>query len=177
MLEYPASFPFQVTVQAVLNAHYKVAWISLMSIVSAALPILAGGVFIALWYPSQEQVRIAALMPAFYTLVAFCALYTVSFLCIWPRRSRYLPHDISTLADQISFFYQSPLLADKLLREPRSKTDLVTRLVTAPPGEREYPMYGFGIYVGRDGKEHLGIDRFQRPGRSSMLITTGKMES
>lgn len=177
LLEYPASFPFQVTVQAVLNAHYKVAWISLMSIVSAALPILAGGVFIALWYPSQEQVRIAALMPAFYTLVAFCALYTVSFLCIWPRRSRYLPHDISTLADQISFFYQSPLLADKLLREPRSKTDLVTRLVTAPPGEREYPMYGFGIYVGRDGKEHLGIDRFQRPGRSSMLITTGKMES
>jgi hypothetical protein len=177
LLEYPAAFPLQVTLQAILNAHYKVAWISLMSIVSAALPILAGGVFIALWYPSHEEVRIAALMPAFYTLVAFCALYTVSFLCIWPRRYRYLPHDISTLADQISFFYQSPLLADKLLREPRSKTDLVTRLVTAPPGEREYPMYGFGIYVGRDGKEHLGIDRFQRPGRSDMLITTGKMES
>ncbi|GIC86685.1 DUF3433 domain-containing protein [Aspergillus udagawae] len=176
LLEYPASFPLQVTVQAILNAHYKVAWISFVSIVSAALPILAGGVFIALSYPSHGEVRIAALMPAFYALVAFCALYTVSFLCIWPRRYRYLPHDISTVADQISFLYQSPLLADKLLREPRSKTDLVTRLVTTPPGEREYPMYGFGIYVGRDGKEHLGIDRFQRPGRSDMLITTGKME-
>ncbi|KAF7169683.1 hypothetical protein CNMCM6106_004523 [Aspergillus hiratsukae] len=55
LLEYPASFPLQVTVQAILNAHYKVAWISLMSIVSSALPILAGGVFIALWYPSHEE--------------------------------------------------------------------------------------------------------------------------
>ncbi|RHZ52143.1 hypothetical protein CDV55_102741 [Aspergillus turcosus] len=129
LLEYPASFPLQVTVQAILNAHHKVAWISMMSIVSAALPILAGGVFIALWYPSHEEVRIAALMPAFYTLVAFCALYTVSFLCIWPRRCRYLPHDISTLADQISFFYQSPLLADKLLREPRiSRLRTVSKL-------------------------------------------------
>ncbi|EAW09343.1 DUF3433 domain-containing protein [Aspergillus clavatus NRRL 1] len=176
LLGYPASFPLLVTVQAVLNKHYKVAWISLMGIVSAALPILAGGVFIALWYPSHDEVRIAALMPAFYALVAFCALYTVSFLCIWPRRRRHLPHDISTLADQMSFVYQSPLLADSLLREPRSKADLVTRLVTAAPGDREYPLYGFGIYVGRDGKEHLGIDRFRRPGRSDMLITTGTVK-
>ncbi|KAI9927863.1 hypothetical protein ASPWEDRAFT_29255 [Aspergillus wentii DTO 134E9] len=176
LLSYPARLPFEVTVLAILNKHYKVAWISLMSVVSVAIPILAGGVFIALWYPSHQDIRIAALMPAFYTLVAFCALYMVSFLCIWPRRCRYLPHDISTVVDQISFLYQSPLLSDKLLREPRSKTDLVTRLIMAPPGERDYPMYGFGIYIGRDGKEHLGIDRFHRPGRSDMLITTGSMK-
>ncbi|KAE8148800.1 hypothetical protein BDV25DRAFT_157609 [Aspergillus avenaceus] len=176
LLAYPSCLPFQVTVLAILNKHYKVAWISLMSVVSAALPILAGGVFIALNYPSEQEIRIAALMPAFYAIVAFCALYTASFLCIWPRRRRYLPHDISTLADQISFLYQSPLLSDKILREPRSKADLVTRLVMAPPGDRQYPMYGFGVYVGRDGKEHLGIDRFHRPGRADMLITTGSMK-
>ncbi|KAE8342875.1 hypothetical protein BDV24DRAFT_129859 [Aspergillus arachidicola] len=176
LLSYPSCFPFHVTVLAVLNKHYKVAWISFMSVASAAIPILAGGVFIALNYPSQSEIRIAALMPAFYAMVAFCALYTVSFLCIWPGRRRYLPHDISTLADQISFLYQSPLLSDKILREPRSKADLVTRLVMAPPGDRDHPMYGFGIYVGRDGKEHLGIDRFHRPGRADMLITTGSMQ-
>jgi hypothetical protein len=76
----------------------------------------------------------------------------------------------------MSYLYQSPLLSDKILREPRSKTDLVTRLIVAPPSDRQLPIYGFGIYVGRDGKEHLGIDRFHRPGRSDMLITTGSMK-
>ncbi|PYH47842.1 DUF3433 domain-containing protein [Aspergillus saccharolyticus JOP 1030-1] len=146
LLAYPSCFPFQVTVLAVVNKHYKVAWISFMSVASAAIPILAGGVFIALNYPAEHVVKIAASMPAFYAMVVFCALYTVSFLCIWPRRRRYLPHDISTLAGLISFLYQSPLLADKILREPRSKADLVTRLVVAPPGDREHSVYGFGIY-------------------------------
>ncbi|RAL12211.1 DUF3433 domain-containing protein [Aspergillus homomorphus CBS 101889] len=147
LLAYPSCLPFQVTALAVINKHYKVAWISFMSVASAVIPILAGGVFIALNYPAEHAVKIAASMPAFYALVAFCALYTVSFLCIWPRRQRYLPHDISTLADLMSFLYQSPLLADKILREPRSKVDLVTRLVVAPPGDREHSVYGFGIYT------------------------------
>ncbi|CAG8275103.1 unnamed protein product [Penicillium salamii] len=176
LLSYPSMFPFQVTVQAILNRHFKVAFISLMSMVSLAIPILAGGVFIALWFPTHDDIRISALMPAFYALIAFCALYAVSFLAIWPGRRRYLPHDITTLADLMSFIYQSPLLSDKILREPRSKTDLVTRLIVAPPSERQFPQYGFGVYIGRDGKEHLGIDRFSRPGRTDMLITTGTMK-
>jgi hypothetical protein len=176
LLAYPSMFPLQVTIQALINRHYKIAYISLMSFVSPAIPILAGGVFIALWYPSHGDIRISALMPAFYALIAFCALYAVSFLAIWPGRRRYLPHDITTLADLMSYIYQSPLLSDKILREPRSKTDLVTRLIVAPPSERQLPLYGFGIYVGRDGKEHLGIDRFSRPGRTDMLITTGTMK-
>ncbi|CAI7616665.1 unnamed protein product [Penicillium glandicola] len=176
LLSYPSSFPIQVTIQAIINRHFKVAWISLMSILSLAIPILAGGVFIALWFPSHDDIRISASMPAFYALIAFCGLYAASFVVIWPGRRRYLPHDITTLADLMSYLYQSPLLSDKILREPRSKTDLVTRLVISPPSARQMPLYGFGIYVGRDGKEHLGIDRFQRPGRTDMLITTGTMK-
>ncbi|KAJ6114942.1 hypothetical protein N7486_000720 [Penicillium sp. IBT 16267x] len=176
LLAYPSALPIQATMQAIINSHWKVAWLSFMSLISIAIPIIAGGIFIALWYPSENDIRISALMPAYYALIAFCAVYAVSFLAIWPGRRRYLPHDIATLSDLMSFLYQSPLLADKLLREPRSKTDLVTRLIVAPPSERLRPMYGFGIYVGRDGKEHLGIDRFARPGRTDMLITTGSMK-
>ncbi|KAL2850703.1 hypothetical protein BJY01DRAFT_233094 [Aspergillus pseudoustus] len=146
LLAYPSLLPFEVTVTALINRHYKVAWISFMSVVSSALPILAGGVFFALTYPENE-IRVTPLMPAFYAIVVFCAVYMASFFTIWPGRYRYLPHDISTLAEQISFLYQSPLLSDKLLREPRSKTDLVTRLVVAPPGDQVYPRYGFGIYI------------------------------
>ncbi|KAL5332850.1 hypothetical protein BJX70DRAFT_382715 [Aspergillus crustosus] len=171
LLAYPSLLPGQVTFTAIVNQHYKVAWISLISVISGAIPILAGGVFIALTYP-EDEIKVTPLMPAFYAIVAFCAVYMVSFLALWPGRRRYLPHDINTLADQVSFLYQSPLLSDKLLREPRSKTDLVTRLVITPPGDREYPRYGFGIYIGRDGREHLGIDRYSRPGRGDMLITT-----
>ncbi|KAL4884806.1 hypothetical protein BJY04DRAFT_205817 [Aspergillus karnatakaensis] len=144
LLAYPSLLPIHVTITAVTNKHYKVAWISLISVISGAIPILAGGVFIALTYPGNE-IKIASLMPAFYAIVVFCAIYMASFISIWPGRRRYLPHDIGTLADQMSFLYQSPLLSDKLLREPRSKTDLVTRLVITPPGDRDYPRYGFGI--------------------------------
>ncbi|KAL6237018.1 hypothetical protein BDW75DRAFT_204913 [Aspergillus navahoensis] len=174
LLAYLSLLPFQVTTAAVINKHYKVAWISLVSVLSGAIPILAGGVFMALTY-AGNIIKITPLMPAFYAIVAFCAVYMISFLAIWPGRRRYLPHDISTLADHMSFLYQSPLLSDKLLREPRSKTDLVTRLVIAPPGDKDYPKYGFGVYVGRDGREHLGIDRYSRPGRADMLITMDSM--
>lgn len=177
LLSYASHLPFEVTISALLAGHYKVAWISFMSIASLAIPVLSGGVFIALWYPSESKVRIAACLPAFYALIAFCALYAVSFLVIWPTRKRFLPHDISTPADLISFLYQSPLLSDKLMREPRTKTDLVTRLIISPPGGTELPRYGFGVYRGRDGKEHLGIDRLHRQGRPDMLITTASMKS
>ncbi|QQK48262.1 phosphoribosylaminoimidazole-succinocarboxamide synthase [Penicillium digitatum] len=176
LLSYPSSYPLQITIQAIINRHFKVAFVSLMSLLSLGIPILAGGVFIALWFPSHDDIRISAFLPAFYALVGFCGLYAVSFVAIWPGRRRYLPHDITTLADVMSYLYQSPLLSDKILREPRSKTDLVTRLIVAPPSERQLPLYSFGIYVGRDGKEHLGIDRFHRPGRSDMLVTTGNMK-
>ncbi|KAL4805618.1 hypothetical protein BDV18DRAFT_22113 [Aspergillus unguis] len=172
LLAYLSLLPLEVSFTAALNKHFKVAWISFMGLISAAIPILAGGVFIALTY-AENTIKITPVMSAFYAIVVFCAVYMASFLAIWPGRRRYLPHDISTLADQMSFLYQSPLLSDKLLREPRSRTDLVTRLIIAPPGDNDYPKYGFGVYVGRDGREHLGIDRYTRPGRADMLITTG----
>lgn len=174
LLSYPSKLPFLITITALRNNHLKVALISLVSTISIAVPILAGGVFLALYFPSHinnTPIRIASLMPAFYALIAFCALYTVSLLAIWPRRIRYLPHDIATLGDQISFLYQSPLLADSVLREPRCREDLVGRVGMGMPGDGEgEARYGFGVFVGRDGREHLGVDRARRGGREDMII-------
>lgn len=178
LLAYPSCLPIEVTFLALMDRHFKVAWISLISLLSAAIPVISGGVFIAEFFVADQQVRIAAYMPAYYTLIAFVVLYALSFLIVWPRRIRYLPHNIRTLAELLSFFYQSPLLNDRVFREPRSKADLVTRLVTTPPGESGNaggPKYAFGVYRGRDGKDHLGIDRLQRPGSGEMLITAGIM--
>lgn len=176
LLSYPSCLPVEATVVALFSGHYKLAWISFISLASLAIPVLSGGVFAALYFITEDEVRISAYMPAYYALIAFCGVYALSFLTVWPRRKRYMPHDISTIADLVSFFYQSQLLTDEVFREPRSKADLVTRIIVTPPGETESPRYAFGAYTGRDGREHLGIDRFQRPGHAEMLIVSPSMK-
>lgn len=175
LLDYTACLPIEVTLKALLAGHYKVAWISFISLLSITLPTLAGGVFTAQFVVSTQDIRIAASMPGYYALVVFIIIYALSFVIIWPTRKRHLPHDISTVAQLISFVYQSPLLADAAFREPRSKIDLVTKLLGTPAGEKAAPRYAFGVYRGQDGKEHLGIDRLERPGSGEMLVTTGTL--
>ncbi|KAK2829849.1 hypothetical protein FQN49_007200 [Arthroderma sp. PD_2] len=162
LLSYNSCLPLETTFHALVAGHYKVAYISFIGTASLALPVLAGGVFMARFYADHDQVRISSYFPAYYTLIAFAIVYALSFLTIWPRRKRYLPHPLYTYADAISFLYQSPLLVDKVFREPRTKTDLITRTIVAPPGESHKALYAFGVYYGQDGKGHLGIDRLRR---------------
>lgn len=162
LLSYNACLPLEATFHALVAGHYKVAYISFISVASLALPILAGGVFMARFYSELEQVQISSYFPAYYTLIGFAILYAFSFLAIWPRRKRYLPHPLYTYADTVSFLYQSPLLVDKVFRAPRTKTDLITRTIVAPPGESHKALYAFGLFYGQDGKSHLGIDRLRR---------------
>ena len=176
LLEYTGCLPVEVTIKAAVAGHYKVAWISFVSLLSFTLPVLSGGVFTAQFFQATQDVRMAASMPGYEALVVFTIIYALSFLTIWPTRKRYLPHDISTLGQLISFVYQSPLPRDDAFREPRSKVDLVTRLLGPSRGEKSNPKYAFGVYLGNDGREHLGIDRLQRPGSGEMLITTGTMK-
>ncbi len=156
LLDYTACFPLEVTVKAALAGHYKVAYFSFISLLSMTLPVLSGGVFTAQFFVATQDVRIAASMPGYEALVVFIVIYALSFLIIWPTRKRYLPHAISTLGQLISFVYQSPLVSDDAFREPRTKVDLVTRLLN---GENSSPAYAFGVYVGNDGREHVGIHR------------------
>lgn len=162
LLDYTACLPIEVTIKALINRHYKVAYISFISLLSLTLPVLAGGIFTAQFVVESQDVRVIASMPGYYALVFFIATYAVSFIVIWPTRKRRLPHDISTLGQLVSFVYQSPLLTETAFAHPKSKTDLVTKLLGTPAGEKEMPMYAFKVYVGRDMKEHLGIDRLER---------------
>ncbi|KAH0548400.1 hypothetical protein GP486_007958, partial [Trichoglossum hirsutum] len=176
LLDYTSCLPIEVTVKAVVSGHWKVAWMSLISLLSLILPVLGGGVLWAEYFPESGEIRVAGRMGAFYTLVVILGLYTLSFFTIWPRWKRYLPHDVRTLAELISFVYQSPVLTEAAFRDPRSKTDLVTRLLSHAPGEKAPGRYAFGVYFGLDNREHLGIDRLQRRHYADMLVTTaGRM--
>lgn len=172
LLDYTASPPLKVTLNALMARHWKVAHISFISLLSITLPILGGGVFTAQYFPLDDQVRTAASMPAYIALVFFVVVYALSFLVVWPGRKRHLPHNIRTLGQLISFVYQSSLLHDAALKDPQTKIDLVTRLLS---GEKDGGVrYGLGVYSGMDGREHFGIDKLKREGVGEMLITTGK---
>ena len=177
LLDYGACLPVEATIKAILAGHYKVAWISFVSLMSATLPVISGGIFTAQFFVETQDIRMAASMPGYYALVVFVVLYGLSFMTIWPTRKRRLPHDISTLGQVISFVYESQLLNDSTFWQPRSKIDLVTRLLGNLTGDKGSSRYAFGVYIGRNGKEHLGIDRLHRPHSGEMLITTGTIKS
>ena len=170
LLDYTSCLPLQVTFRALLAGHWRVAWVSFVGLMSITLPILAGGVFTAQWNAGAQQVRTAASLPGYIALTVFLILYAFSTLALFPSKKRYLPHDISTLGELVSFFYQSPLLAEDAFKEPRSKIDLVTKILGSPMDEKTSSRFAFGIYMGQDGKEHLGIDRLERPGYGEMLV-------
>ncbi|KAL8817552.1 MAG: hypothetical protein Q9223_003636 [Gallowayella weberi] len=176
LLDYTACLPVEVTIKAALAGDYKVAWISFISLLSATLPVLSGGVFTAQYFIPRHEVRVAANMSGFYALVVLVAICSLSFMIIWPRQKRRLPHDIRTLGQILSFVYESRLLHDAVFWQPRSKTDLVTRLLGTLTGDMGSSRYAFGVYRGRDGREHLGIDRLHRPESGEMFTATGSLK-
>ncbi|KAL8826950.1 MAG: hypothetical protein Q9191_003487 [Dirinaria sp. TL-2023a] len=165
LLDYTACLPGAVTIKAALAGDLKVAWLSFMATVSITLPILGGGVFTAQFFPTTQDVRIAASMPAYDALVCFVVLYALSSLLVWPGHKRHLPHDFRSLGQIISFVYCSPLLQDDVFRDPQSRIDLVTRLLTGSKAQGyERARYAFGLYKGLDGRRRLGIDQINRDG-------------
>ena len=180
LASYTSYLPGEVIVQAVANRDFKVAYISFIALMTIAIPVLAGGVFTAQLFRGDDQVRMVASMPGYIALCVLTTIYALSYLIIWPTRKRYLPHKSDTIGDLLSFLYASPLLSEAGLTNIRTKADLVGRFVGAPVGltgdgreKRPSARYGFGVFVGRDGREHSGIDRFLRPGSGELLITTG----
>ncbi|KAI8937547.1 hypothetical protein NX059_005264 [Plenodomus lindquistii] len=215
LVDYACRLPISVTLSAIENRHFQTAVLSLVSLISVALPVIAGGCFWTQYYDDEATVRVAADLPGYYALCFFLALYTVSLFVLIPSRRRAaLPHRSNTVAEIISWVYQSPILADRAFSRPQTKPELVARLMgstylektwtrsvaslvrpsknnlrddspTDPAllekngsKERNYDKhdsitdpgkikYGFGIHVGRDGLEHLGIDRVRRGGDRS----------
>jgi hypothetical protein len=143
LLSYHADLPFHVTLVAVANAHYRTAWLTLVTLLAATLPTLAGGVFWAQFFIPTQSVLISAHMPAFYALTVFATLYALSYLVLLPLTSaeRRLSQASSsdhnpalTFADILSLVRHSRILDDVAFHSPTSKIDLVTRLLSAPAG-------------------------------------------
>jgi hypothetical protein len=170
LVDYTAALPFECTISALHGGHFRVALLSLFSFLALLLPILSGGLFFALTSPSTNEARMYPNMPAFYICIVLLALYVLALFSLIPRRRlMHLPHEVGCLAEIFSFVYASRMLEDASFRAPRSRADLVTRLmITQDNGQ--HATYGFGAFRGRQGKECLGIDKLGRPGPARVSI-------
>ncbi len=172
LLDYTAALPISCTITAFSARHYRVALTSLLSFFFIVIPILAGGVFFPLTTPTL-QIRMIPNLPAFYIILALLTLYLFGLLLLIPNRyPMHLPHDVSCLAEIFSFVYNSGILDDASFRVPKSKADLVTRLM-AVKARGEVNRYAFGVYKGRDERECLGVERLGRRGGLEVMVLSG----
>lgn len=163
LLDYTAEYPVKCSMKAFDGGHYRVAILSLLSLLFLLLPILAGGIFFPLTTPANE-VRMIPNLPAFYICLTLLVLYLLGLLSLVPnRRLMHLPHDVDCLAEIISFVHGSRILDDAAFRAPRSKADLSTRLMAAHADGRD-ARYAFGSFVTNYGKECFGIEKIGRQG-------------
>lgn len=141
LLSYPASKLGLVSLEAALNGHFRVAWLSFNTLIAAAVPILAGGVFWAQFYVPTQSVRISAHLPGYYALTVLVTLYALSYLLAFPPKALRTLHigraqsfaDIMRILRHISN-------TDAAFDAPGSKPALVSRLlgghsVAAPVGQ------------------------------------------
>jgi hypothetical protein len=173
LLDYTAQHHMQCTLSALSKGHFRVAATSLLSFLFLLLPVLAGGVFFPLTTPSGE-VRMIPSLGAFYVILAILIMYLIGLLILIPGRfAMHLPHGIDCLAEIFSFVYNSLILNDAAFRTPRSKADLVTRLM-ALKTTGDFNRYAFGVYRGRNGRESLGIERLGRKGIQGVMVLSGR---
>ncbi|PQE15075.1 phosphoribosylaminoimidazole-succinocarboxamide synthase protein [Rutstroemia sp. NJR-2017a BVV2] len=171
LLDYTATLPISTTFSALGNAHYRVAWFSFASLLFILLPVLAGGIFFPLTTPSGE-VRMLPNLSSFYVCLVVLIIYFLTLLLLLPsRKNMYLPHKVDCPAEIISFVHSSRLLDDAAFRAPRSKADLITRLMSISEhfrgGEARFAL---GVGFGRGGKEVLGIERLGRRGEEEVMV-------
>lgn len=161
LADYAACLPLQSTWRAATNGHWRVAVVSLAALLFLAVPVLAGGLFMALTN-ARGEVRMFPNMPVFGVLVAFLCLYVGCLSLLLPRRRQLrLPHPVVSLAELISFCTASETYLDDAFRNVRSRRDLEGRLCLDEDNPLEERRWFFGNAPGREENRWS----IRRPGR------------
>lgn len=149
LLSYPSAHPFLTTIRALSHGHLRIAWFSFMSLVASTLPVLAGGIFTAQYIASspndkdlKDQSRGGNILirpdaGALYAVTFILILYAISWLLVLPgAKTRAIagpdgrPVDVRYLAG-IRTLVDKSVLREATWVEPRTRIDLVTRLVAS----------------------------------------------
>ncbi|KAI0020692.1 hypothetical protein F4780DRAFT_360192 [Xylariomycetidae sp. FL0641] len=176
LLDYAATLaPLHAAAKAAANRHYRVAALAALAPAFALLPVLAGGLFLALVVRDTGQVRMFPHVPALAVLLALLAAYVLALAALVPDRRRYaLPHAASCLAEVFSFLpaaavVRDPAFADGVVTGGGgARAEVESRLDVGRDWHRQ-GRWGFGEGGGGGGKgragkggEGLGVRRVSR---------------
>ncbi|KAI0172828.1 hypothetical protein GGR52DRAFT_580494 [Hypoxylon sp. FL1284] len=143
---------------ALKHKHWRVAYVSLMAPLFVLLPVLGGGLFMALT-PADGIVRMYPNVPAFAVILTLLVLYVAGLVCLVPFRWQFrLPHAQVCVDEAFN--------VDRMLH-PR---DIAGRLDIGKDWHRQ----GRWIFsAGRNHDERLGIKRYSKYTRvRGQLIST-----
>ncbi|KAL1892902.1 hypothetical protein Sste5346_006795 [Sporothrix stenoceras] len=160
LADYAACFPLQSTWHAARNGHWRVAALSLMTTASAFIPALVGGVFMALTV-STGEVRMVPNMALYSIVLALLVLCFICLLSMIPgRRNFRLPHDVTCIAEVLSFCANDDLMQEPAFKNAHNKKTLLDQLgVNSLPTARSRWIFATGT-SGDDRR--LGIRRVRR---------------
>ena len=181
LLDYAAApFPLIVTFNAVKNGHWRMAALSLLSAAFAFLPVLGGGLFMALTDQDDQVVRMFTNFPVYGVLLGSLVLYAVGLTSLIPDRKRLrLPHAVDSLAEVFSFCTNNEFLADLAFRTagdfdysgqytPREKRRMMVEDLIKGGGEKRFAFLREGgrwaicRFKKFTGEESLGMARRMR---------------
>ncbi|OTB04670.1 hypothetical protein M426DRAFT_11305 [Hypoxylon sp. CI-4A] len=161
LVDYATCLPFESTYKALRNKHWRVALVSVLSPLFALLPVLGGGLFMALT-PPAGIVRMYPNVPAFAIILTLLFLYIAGLVCLLPNRKQFrLPHAVTCLAEIISFCTNEQLRTDDafhtaMMLEPH---DLQGNLDLGKDWHRQGR---WTISAGRTSDERFGVKRLSK---------------
>lgn len=174
LLDYAAAtMPWEATFKAVRNRHWRVAFASFVAPVFVLIPVLAGGMFMALTINSTGEIRMFPQMIAFGIMLGLVALYAIALLTLVPNRAQYrLPHAVTSLVEILSFCSNDEIRNDTAFTDfPMNvgddasaagygrPEDLAARLDARQESHRQGR---WTFSYGRNNDERLGVKRFSR---------------
>ncbi|KAI0537546.1 hypothetical protein GGR58DRAFT_471462 [Xylaria digitata] len=161
LLDYAACLPWQSTFKAIKLKHWRVAFVTFLSPLFVLIPVLGGGLFLALTPPSGA-VRIYPNVPIFALILALLFLHLAAMASLIPHRKQFrLPHAVTCLAEIMSFCCNEQLRTDEAFDQGKisRRTELKGALDCGKDRHRQ-GRWTFG--AGRNSEERLGIKRYSR---------------
>ena len=175
LLDYPSCTPIAIIIKALGNGHWRVAVSSLFSVLGRIPPVLA----IRIFENANDGDFLVRIKPAnFWTTFTFLMIFFVCLPLARPTAAFRLPRPIHSLSDLLCFCYASRMFDDKILDKPAFS-------VQDPTDERVHlesrirlakQKYQFGLYLGKDGRRHLGFDVAERQISSGQLVSVDKLD-
>ncbi|KAK4178887.1 putative phosphoribosylaminoimidazole-succinocarboxamide synthase [Triangularia setosa] len=144
LVDYAACLPLQSSFKALKNKHFRAAFVSLCSTLFLAIPVLAGGMFMALTKLSktrsegengvvteswEQEVRMYANMPAYCLLLAVLSLYLLALISLVPKRKEMgMPHGVGCLAEIVGYLVNNELRDELAFKRCVNKEELLERM-------------------------------------------------